>query len=163
MGFPRRVSALCLINSTLLRICFFLRGYSICIGMYANYLCDWRILTRSLIMLIWSDHSGNAIQTHITHTLHILNIFQQIQAVLSQENLWIICSEQDLLFEDVSLAFLIILCKIPLANCLFFGMVYMIPVKLRNAISQNLKIVNISWMVDAEFCNHWQWKKCIFK
>lgn len=61
------VSPAGLFTSTVVRLFFLLR----------------RSMHRYVCKLSWSDHSGNAIQTRTTHTLHTLNIFQQTQAVLS--------------------------------------------------------------------------------
>lgn len=66
------------------RLCAIIQRYcSLFLRSYMQrYVCklSWRrIFTSSLIMLFWSKHSGNAIQTRTTRTLHTWNIFQQPQ------------------------------------------------------------------------------------
>lgn len=83
---------------------FFFFCADICTGMYANY-----------CILVWSFRKRHS-NTHNTY----ITYFKYFPTNPS-ENLWIIYSEQDLLFEDVALAFLIVLCKIPFENGLYFG------------------------------------------
>lgn len=45
----------------------------------ANYLFDWRVLTSSLIVQVWSDCAGNAIESRMTHELRALNIFHDLR------------------------------------------------------------------------------------
>lgn len=47
--------------------------------LYANYLSDWRVLTSSLIVQVWSDCAGNAIESRMTHALRALNIFHDLR------------------------------------------------------------------------------------